>query len=147
LQSNNYRVYPIAIPDYDKVFGLVNRGRVDAFFRGVTEEKDEYILDALNKYGLVYEPCITFSYELPRFFITHIDNHANAKRVEIGLNRAYQDGSFVKLWEKHHLPNLIENKLIGRKIFRLNNPFIQELSQDYKKYNFSIQEYFEDNLN
>ncbi|MGJ8678713.1 hypothetical protein [Paraglaciecola sp.] len=143
LQANNYRVYPLTNPDHDKVFGLIKKGRVDAYFRGVTEEKDEYFVAAQKKFGLVYEPCISFAYELPRFFITHINNHVNAKRVELGLKRAYKDGSFIKLWEKHHLHNLIANKLVDRKILWLENPLIQGLSQEYKKYNFSVQEYFD----
>lgn len=142
LKANDYTVYSTVTTDYDKVFALIEKGRVDAFFRGISEPRDPYFEEMAKKYGLIYDQCIALAYELPRFFITNLDNIHNANRVELGLKRAYEDGSFIKLWQKYNIKNLANNNLIDRKIFRLINPLVKTLEPDYKKYNFSIEQYF-----
>jgi hypothetical protein len=48
----------------------------------------------------------------------------------------WQDGSLLKLWQKYYQPSIEFSALKRRKVFELNNPFIEILDPAYKQYNF-----------
>ena len=141
LTQNGLNVYKIT--SYDKMFELITMGRIDAFFRGVNEVETEWDIRHSQFPTLRIEPCIAFYYPLPRFFITNKNNKLNAQRILTGLQLAYEDGSFIELWEEFFLDSI---KLVGlhnRQIIELNNPFISEIDTSYQKYNVDLTEYLE----
>jgi hypothetical protein len=134
LKNNNFDVE--AVSHYEQMFNMVIYNRVDYFFRGINEIALEWSVFP----NLKLESCFALHYPLPKFFITHKNNKQNAKRINIGLLRAYQDGSFLKLWQSFFLESMKQINLKNRKIFELENPFITTLNDDYLKYNFSLNE-------
>ena len=141
LRANGFQV--TEIPGYSGMFKMTAAGmfkmtaagRVDLFCRGANEIKAEY---EAFKYieGLTYDESFIISYSMPRFYYTNIDNKLLIARVQEGLVSAYEDGSLKHLWLKYQTANLEFVKLHKRRIFKLSNPFIADLPNDYEKYFF-----------
>jgi ABC-type amino acid transport substrate-binding protein len=138
LKYNGINVY--ALSNYSSMFEIVTLNRVDLFFRAINEIKSEYDVEHINYPDLFIEPCIALHYPLPRFFVTDKNNIENANRIEKGLKIAYEDGSFITLWEEYFLNSIELVNLQKRTLFTLENPFIQNLNTDYQKYNYSLLE-------
>lgn len=134
LNANGVNVFPIT--DYERMFHMIERQRADLFFRSFEEIKVEHATHVKTFPSLSIETCTVLHYPLPRFLVTHKSNATNAKRIEIGLVRAYEDGSFIKLWSNHFSEHL--HLLKGRKVIQLENPYLKKVNQrfpHYKKYN------------
>jgi len=132
LEYNQFNVYGAS--KYEQMFRMIERKRVSYFFRGINE-----IYDELDKYpNMSIEPCFALKYSLPRFFITNKKNIKNAQRIEIGLKKAFKDGSYIKLWNVFFKDSIQLSNLKERQIFELENPYIKTLDNDYLKYNVVI---------
>lgn len=141
LRANNLQVYDSS--SYDKMFEMTNTGRMDMFFRAINEIKYEYDTKSKALKGLRIESCMALHYPLPRFFVTDKTNKANSERVLKGLEKAYQDGSFQRLWRQFFKDSMDWVGLSQRKIVKLNNPFIENLNKDYERYNFKMNHYLQ----
>lgn len=133
LRHNGFQV--IEVQSYDSMFKMVAAGRVDLYCRGINELRKEY---ETYKYitRLTYDESFALVYTMPRFFYLGSGNKAAKARMEAGLRLAYQDGSLLNLWHKHNDENLQFAALKTRRIFYLENPFIKNLSPEFKKYYF-----------
>ncbi|WJG10297.1 hypothetical protein [Aliiglaciecola sp. LCG003] len=137
LGYNGFNVYNVS--NYESMFDMVDTKRADLFFRGINEiGLEKGYLDGHYK-NLVVEPCLAFYYPLPRFFVTNKNNLKNGARVELGLRKAFEDGSFIKLWEEYFLANIERANVSERNIIQLENPFIKTLDEQYKKYNYPLK--------
>jgi hypothetical protein len=133
LRYNGFHV--IEVQNYGSLFKMVAAGRIDLYCRGINELKKEY--DAYRDITrLTYDESFVLTYALPRFFFLGAKNKEAKERMEAGLHLAYNDGSLLKLWHKHNDENLEFVKLKNRKIFKLENPYIQKLHTDFVKYYF-----------
>jgi hypothetical protein len=56
------------------------------------------------------------------------------ERIQAGLQIAFEDGSFKKLWQKHYQSSVAFSKLDQRKHIYLENPLLKNLPTDYKQY-------------
>ncbi|KMT66684.1 hypothetical protein XM47_00690 [Catenovulum maritimum] len=138
LKQNGYNVFGIS--NYDSLFRMISLSRADILLRGANEisyELDNFITKYPN---LSVEPHFIFHYPLPRFFITSKSNLNAAKRIEVGLNRAFEDGSFMALWQSHFGSSLKQLNLKSRRVIELKNSSISSLATDYTKYNFTLAE-------
>jgi hypothetical protein len=135
LNANGFNVFPIS--SYDRMFHMIERKRVDTFFRSIGEITIEYAVNHKQHPNIMIEPCIAIYYPLPRFLVTHKSNVANAKRIKDGLIRAHQDGSFNQLWANHFAKRI--KLLKGRRVIELDNPFLKNVNPAYKKYNYTIK--------
>lgn len=131
LRSNGFKV--IEVGSYEGLFKMVTAGRVDLFCRGANELLNEYKTFSYIK-GLSYDESFAIVYPLPRFFFLSRNNQLAKKRIEEGLKLAYEDGSLRKLWNKHYSQSVAFAKLKQRKIFRIPNPLMKDLSDNYKHY-------------
>lgn len=131
LQHNGFDVYTSGA--FEGMFKTVALNRVDLFFRGANELFDEW-----NSHtdidGLTYDESIVLYYPLPRFFFTAKENVLAIERIQEGLSRAHENGSVLELWEAYHRPSLEFVAMDKRRVFRITNPYIKELSVDYEKY-------------
>lgn len=136
LTYNGYRV--ISIGNFESMFKMVNRYRVNLFPRGINELLKES--SSIEKYypDITIEPCVMFYYPLPRFFITSKKNIKNAQRIQEGLEIAYEDGSFITLWQSYFLKSIEFSQLRNRKLITLENPYIKTLDPSYQKYNYHL---------
>ncbi|WP_143870292.1 ABC transporter substrate-binding protein [Catenovulum sediminis] len=138
LKENELSVFKVS--GYDNMFEMISRKRADLFFRGINEVEEELHNFQQQHPNLIVEPNILLQYPLPRFFMTAKSNTEQAKRVELGLKRAFADGSFVELWKTYYLPSIETAQLSGRRIIQLENPYIKNLDSGYTQYNFSVSE-------
>lgn len=136
LKHNGFKVYDIS--EYQQMFGMVDKKRIDLFFRGINEVDMEIDLVKRDYPALTLEPCVLVHYPLPRFFVTYKENIANAKRVETGLKRAFEDGSFIKLWNEYFSEGIEKLNLGNRHFFELENPYIKTLGKEYEQYEYSF---------
>ncbi|HSC69546.1 MAG TPA: hypothetical protein VLC79_17770 [Cellvibrio sp.] len=114
------------IDNYDGIFLMVIGGRVDFFCRGVNEILGE-IAQFSHLKELTFDEQFLLVYPLPRFFYLNAKNKLAKERIDVGLRRAYADGSLQALWKTHFLPSLDLVKLTNRKIIKLENPLLDGL--------------------
>lgn len=118
------------IENFNGIFLMVIGGRVDFFCRGANE-----ILGELEQFSNLKELTIDeqflLVYPLPRFFYLNGNNKLAKKRIELGLRRAYADGSLQALWKANFLPSLELVGLAQRKVIRLENPLLGNLKLSF----------------
>ena len=131
LQHNGFDVKSSGC--FECMFNMVAFNRVDMFSRGANELLDEWN-SHMDTEGLTYDESIILYYPLPRFFFTAKTNLLAIERVQIGLLRAFRNGAVLDLWETHYRKSLKFVGLDKRKIFHIENPFIEDLSTDYEQY-------------
>lgn len=125
------------MPNYNGLFKMVATGRVDLFCRGVNELLSEYrIFKDIE--GLTYDETFALQYPLPRFFLTNKTNKLLLKRIEEGMKIAYKDGSMIALWRQHNDESINFANIKNRKIFKIPNPLLGDLSPEYEKYNYNL---------
>lgn len=119
--------------NYKGLFGMISKNRADIFPRGANELLSEYeaYKDTNN---LFYDTSIILYYPLPRFFFTNKKNTKAIERVYKGILIAYEDGSFVELWNKYYKKSIDFVNLEQRKIFKIDNPFLEGIDKTYEKY-------------
>lgn len=129
FRHNGLRVQEI--DNYDGMFLMVIGGRVDFFCRGVNE-----ILGEMEQFSHLKELTIDeqflLIYPLPRFFYLNIKNKLAKERIELGLRRAYADGSLQALWKSNFQPSLTMVNLAKRKIIRLENPLLAGFEMSFE---------------
>ena len=131
LRHNGFNV--VEISNFDSIFKLVEMGRIDLFCRGANELQKEY--EAQKHSGLLhYDESFVLYYDLPRFYYLNESSSLAKERIEKGLALAYQDGSINKIWEQYFLERVEFAKLKQRKVFHLENPAVESLKNNYKKY-------------
>lgn len=118
------------IDNYDGMFLMIIGGRVDFFCRGVNE-----ILGELEQFSHLEELTIDeqflLVYPLPRFFYLNIKNKLAKERIELGLQRAYADGSLQLLWKANFQPSLTLVNLDKRKLIQLENPLLGDMKMQF----------------
>jgi hypothetical protein len=113
---------------YEILFRMLRNDRFDCFARGVSEVL--YDQRVQNAEDLVIEPHLLLAYPMPSYLFTSPEDHATAQRLQLGLERAIEDGSFgnyLKTWYSRPVAELQLNK---RAIIRLSNPFLSEESRN-----------------
>jgi len=138
LEKNGFEV--LTLDRYEDLFSFVAKGRADLFLRGANELLGEYQSyknsEPLHQENLEYDDKFVLYYPLPRFFFTSKGNTKAAERVRRGLEIAWKDGSFQKLWEERYGKYLRELKIKERTIFEIENNLIHNLDESYKQYLF-----------
>jgi ABC-type amino acid transport substrate-binding protein len=131
LRANDLTV--IEISNFEGIFKMVAAGRIDLFCRGTNQLQDEVKqFKSLTK--LTYDESFVLVYPLPRFFYLNAKNTLAKERIQAGLQIAFKDGSFKKLWKKHYQSSVDFSKLDQRKHIYLKNPLLKKLPPDYKQY-------------
>lgn len=118
---------------YDNLFTMLQQGRFDFLPRGVNEVQHE--LGQRQEMGLIIEPTLLIQYPAASYFFVSRNNPALATRIEAGLRRAIEDGSFDKLFYNHPVNRqaLADARLEQRRRLILANPLLPEetpLDQD-----------------
>jgi ABC-type amino acid transport substrate-binding protein len=113
---------------YETLFTMTQGGRVDYFPRGVIEAFAE--LDAREHVvpDLVVENRLLLLYRSDFLFYVARGQKELAATIEKGFTAAYRDGSYMKLFSSHpYIQNPLRRaNLAGRKIIRLDNPYLSE---------------------
>ncbi len=122
LEANNIRVDATA--QYELLFKKLALGRFDYFPRGVNEAW----LELQNRKELypdmTVESSLLLYYRMPIYFIVNKQNQRLAERVETGLRKAIDDGSFDEVFFQYHEAIIRNANLNGRTLLTLENPNI-----------------------
>ncbi|WP_299792905.1 hypothetical protein [uncultured Shewanella sp.] len=106
---------------------MLSKGRFDAFPRALHEPWSE----VEGRSDVEVESSLLIKYTAPIYFFVNKENEQLARRIESGLERAVEDGSFDKLFYSH--PTTAEMlkraKLKSRKIFEIDNPNLSPMSR------------------
>lgn len=131
LRHNGFKVTEIA--EYESLFKMTAAGRIHLFCRGVNEVMYEY-KNYKDMKGLALDRAMIIFYPMPRFYYIHKSNSKAAQRIEVGLKRAYKDGSMTALWEKNYRESIDFVKLERRRFFYFDSPNTNSINFDYTKY-------------
>lgn len=131
LKHNGFNIRELS--NYKGAFYMVSHNRMDLFSRGANEIFSEYERNKNTK-GLEVDKKFVLYYPLPRFFFSHKSNYKAIKRIEEGLKIAYEDGSFDLLFNKYFKKSVDFVNLKDRKLYNLDNPFLEGVDDSYKKY-------------
>lgn len=86
---------------YHDLFKMLAGGRFDAISRAAHEIQAEHDIVVKSHPSLIIEPNLLFSYRLPSFFFVGQHNTKLAKIINLGLEKAYNDGSFLNYFNHH----------------------------------------------
>lgn len=124
LEANSI---PVALAsDYESLFRMLGRGRIDHVPRSVAELGAEGAL--YETYDLAVGDGPLIVYHAPIYYFVAPDNLRLALRLEVGLQRILEDGSFRRLFLSHPANQraLSEVLLEDRPIIWLENPLLPE---------------------
>jgi len=131
LREAGFRVKEIS--NYESLFTMVNINRIDMFCRGVSE----YLPEAKKHQhleNLAVDETFSIYYSFPLYLHAHKDNQAMLNRIYEGLLIAYENGSFIELWERFFKSGIEESQLHKRKVYTIENRTLDGLVNNYDKY-------------
>jgi hypothetical protein len=122
LESNDINVAKGS--DYEGLFHMLDRGRIDYFPLSVLEIFDEF--EPRKHLNIIIDVNTLIHYPTAYYFYVGKNNQMLANDISVGLEKAIADGSFDDIFLKYHgdVINGILN--IKRKVFSLDNPFLSD---------------------
>ncbi|MBK3820423.1 hypothetical protein G3A41_19375 [Paraburkholderia aspalathi] len=113
---------------YETVFDMVQGGRLDYFPRGAIEAFAELDEPRHRDRDLVVEKHLLLKYRSDFIFYVSTKHASLAQTINRGLEKAYLDGSFMRLFNSHPYiqDGLLRSNLASRKVFVLDNPYLSE---------------------
>ncbi len=106
-------------PYYQDLFAMLKRGDCDCFLRGAQEVLPEY---QKHQSWLALEDKLLIQYAQPGVLYVRKSNPELAARLELGLLRAFDDGSYQQLLNRELGDSLSILKLKQRRRILINNP-------------------------
>lgn len=120
LEANGLRV--ITHPRFEVLFEMLRNRRFDCFARGISEVM--FDLEHNRVDDLVVEPTLLFAYPLPSYLFAAREDHDTAHRLQLGIERALNDGSFAE-YLRHSFGRAIKELNLGaRTVVTLDNPYL-----------------------
>ncbi|MCH8498655.1 MAG: hypothetical protein LAT63_09265 [Marinobacter sp.] len=124
LQANDVEV--ITHPQFDILFRMLVNDRFECFARGVSEVL--YDLDQQGSDAFIVEPHLLVAYPFPSYFFVSRADHETGQRIQLGMERAIEDGSFSEFLDDFYARPVRELGLDQRQVLTLENPFLSEES-------------------
>lgn len=125
LKANGIEVVTHA--RYEILFGMLRNDRFDCFARGISEVL--YDIRREKADDLVVEPGLLLAYPMPSYLFVGKNDHETAQRLQLGLERAIEDGSFGRYLDKWFGRAIEELNLEDRAVIALENPYLSEDSR------------------
>jgi ABC-type amino acid transport substrate-binding protein len=113
---------------YETLFRMLKARRFDGIALGANEIDEE--LARQHDPDLLIEKNLAVAYPAPVFFFVAPNKKALAERIEKGLHRMMDDGSFNAIFDKRWSKSLIANNLKNRLVFHLPNPLLSPQTAD-----------------
>lgn len=131
LRHNGLQV--VEVDSVLSLFRMARAGRIDLFCRGISEYANELRYQQTS-IGLTADDHLALFYPLPKFFFANSHSQVALHRIETGLRRALENGSFLEIWRKYHQQGIALSQLQRRTLIHLDNPLVKHLGDDYRKY-------------
>lgn len=121
LESNGLNV--VKTMKYQNLFYMLDGSRFDAFPRAVFEPFSE--VTNYPNVSLTVEKRLMLVYKMDFYLFVNKNNKKLARELELGLNRAIEDGSFEKLFLSAESVQeaIAKGDLKNRVVIPLDNPF------------------------
>jgi len=114
----------VVTANYENIFKMLQRERIDAFPRGVSEVFDELEINWEDYPNIIVEQDVLIKYPWPYYFFLNKNDVELAERIEAGLRIMIKDGSFDEIFEKYNRADLERANLSGRRVIELDNPLL-----------------------
>ncbi len=111
---------------YDLLFNMTEAGRIDYFPRGLVEPDAELEQRRASDPDLVVENHLLLAYRSDFIFYTNKQNERLAQTLEKGLKAAYDDGSYMRLFnsDPYVQSAIARAALAKRTVIWLQNPYL-----------------------
>lgn len=113
---------PVSLAGYEALFRMTERQHCALFSRGVNEVFDEFERLRESHPGLAIEPDLLLHYPYPFYFFVSPRHPEIAARIEAGLRRMVDDGSFDAIFWKHNSAAIKRAGMERRRVIELPNP-------------------------
>lgn len=123
LEHNGFRVREVR--KYESLFEMTAINRVDLFCRGMNELLPEAI-EFSDIENLSHDKSFALYYPLSLVFVANKNDEKLIKRVEKGLLKAFNDGSYQEIWDWYFEASVEFVGLEKRKIYKLKNHLLRE---------------------
>jgi hypothetical protein len=121
LQANGFNV--LAAQNHVEAANLISRQQADFYPRSVIEALPELSAKDADP-DVRLKPGIALHYKTAMYFFVNKRNVTMARLLEVGLQRAIEDGSFDALFYEYHGEMLDNIALDERLLFELENPLL-----------------------
>lgn len=125
LRSNNIKV--VTHTRYEILVEMLRNDRFECFARGVSEVL--YDLQIEQDPRLVIEPNLLIAYAMPSYLFVAPEDQPTAHRLQLGMERAIQDGSFSVFLRNYYGRAAQTLNLQRRRVLVLDNPFLSDDSE------------------
>jgi len=115
---------PVLAAGYESLFAMVARDRFLLYPRGINEVFDEYETRKAALPTLAIEKGLVLYYPWPYYFFVNRNDRVLAARIDLGLHRMIQDGSFDSVFWKYNGAAIRRANLNQRRIIQLDNPLL-----------------------
>jgi hypothetical protein len=112
---------------YEILLTMLRNDRFDCFARGISEVTPDLRLAADP--NLVIEPNLLIAYPMPSYLFVGPRDTLTAHRLQLGLVRAIEDGSFGTYLDHFYGQAVARLNLEQRRLIVLDNPLLSEESQ------------------
>ncbi|MCP5162072.1 MAG: hypothetical protein H7A00_10445 [Hahellaceae bacterium] len=121
----------VASAPYDKILKLIANNRLHLFPRGVIEIYPELEASRAQYPDLVADEHLVLTYRFAMFYFVNRNNRILADDIYAGLLEAYNDGSFMQLFNSHPeiQASLTRAKLDQRIRIEIPNPTLSAQTQ------------------
>lgn len=137
LGSAGFNVFTAS--DANKLYSMLIANRFDMLPRGIMEPWGELrqldSADQMVKSDLVVETDLAIAYPMPAYIYVSPEQKALANILEVGLNKAVNDGQFDAYFSSNTLiaEALHKANLASRKVFILKNPHLPDATPLHRK--------------
>ena len=114
--------------DYNSLFRMLDRSRIDTFARGVNEVFHEQQSFSKVYPGLTVDSHWLLYIPLPTYFFVTPHRPDLAERIERGLRQLIQDGRFDQLFMRYFGDDIRQARLDQRRLIRIDNPNLSPLT-------------------
>jgi hypothetical protein len=114
--------FDVELADYDSLFKMVETGHCDVLSRGINEVYREWEHFGPGLRHVVIEPRMLLHYRYPFYFFVSPAEPALARRIETGLRRMIDDGSFDEIFNRYCKSAIERANIPGRRVIELENP-------------------------
>jgi hypothetical protein len=129
LESNEINVAKGS--DYEGLFHMLDRGRIDYFPLSVLEIFDEF--EPRKQLNIIIDVNTLIHYPTAYYFYVGKNNQMLANDISFGLEKAIADGSFDDIFRKYHGDVINGILKIKRKVFSLDNPYLSDKTPIFRK--------------
>jgi hypothetical protein len=113
---------------YDMLFKLLDNELIDYFPRGANEAFAELMSYQAKFPNLMVEPKLLLVYKSDLIFYTNKKDEALAALIEKGMQQAYDDGSYLKLFNEHpYVMQVLHDAALDKRLrIELPNPMLSD---------------------